>query len=296
LAAQPDPFPLFLKALEAVDYARSRKIPGLAFDDFGRTLGRKLFLAGVRGATQYLLTPVNIVRYWEFPFTWACLPPGDGDFLDMSSPRLFDLFVATHRPAARITVMNPDARDLAQTAQIANAMNLSNIICREQTVESLAHTPNAYDCIWSVSVIEHISGKYDDSQAIRWIYDALKPAGRLILTFPVDRKLVIETRDTDYYGTQEPLANGQYFFYRRYDLDAVHERLLKPIGRQPDVMRFFGETTPGRYLEYEQRWIQHGFAVTVDDPREIADHYREYDRWEDMPGLGICGVMFTKPG
>jgi SAM-dependent methyltransferase len=266
----------------------------MAFDAYGRALGRRLHLAGNRYGMSYLLTPVNIVRYWEFPFAWNCLPSGDGDFLDVGSPRLFDLYVATERPGSRVTVLNPDARDLAETEAVAGAVGLKNIRCEQATVESLAGSPGSYDCIWSISVIEHISGRYDDSRAIRWMYDALRPGGRLILTFPVDRTLVVETRDKDYYGTQEPLVNGEYFFYRRYDLAAVEERLIAPVGRRPDVMRFFGETTAGRYLAYEERWAREGFAVTAEDPREIADHYRAYERWEEMPGLGICGLLFTK--
>lgn len=289
-----DHFSLFLKSLEAADYARAHDAPGLAFAEFARTLGRKLYLAGHRCGLSYLLTPVNIVRYWEFPFTWSCLPAEDGNFLDVASPRMFDLFVAAHRPRSRITVMNPDARDLAETELIAKAANLTNLTCRKESVDALARVSNAYDCIWSISVIEHISGPYDDSQAIRWMMDALKPGGRLILTFPVDRQLVIETSDKDYYGTQERLSDGRYFFYRRYDPQAIEERLLKPTGHRPRAMQFFGETTPGRYMQYEERWIREGHAVTVDDPREIADHYREYQRWEDMPGLGICGLMITK--
>jgi len=290
-----EPLTLFLKALEAVDYARAHNAPGLAFDSFGRALGRKLHLANIRYGLSYLLTPVNIVRYWEFPFTWSHLPKEEGDFLDISSPRMFDLFTAAHRPQSQITVLNPDPRDLAETQQIAQAAGLTNLTCRQDSVESLAQSPNTYDCIWSISVIEHISGRYDDSQAIQWMYNALKPGGRLILTFPVDRELITETRDKDYYGTQEPLPNGQYFFYRRYDLQAIKERLLKPLNHPAHDMQFFGETTRGRYLEYESRWVAGGASVTVEDPREIADHYRSYEKWEEMPGLGICGLVITKP-
>ena len=284
---------LYLRGLAAADYARSRGGPGMEFDAFGRQLGRDLYLANSRYGLSYLLTPVNIVRYWEFPFTAKWIPDF-GRFLDVGSPRLIDLFVARRAPRAEVTVLNPDARDLEQTRAIARAAGITNIACEAAGADWLADHPGAFDCIWSISVIEHIHGTYTEGTALKWMYQALKPGGRLIVTFPVDRRHVIEYSDKDYYGNQERLANGKYFFYRRYDEPAIEERLIASLGRQPSAVGWFGETTPGRYLEYEKRWIAQGHAVTVEDPREVVDHYREYPDWESMPGLGICGMVFSK--
>jgi hypothetical protein len=49
------------------------------------------------------------------------LPPGGGKFLDISSPRLFSLYVASTKPSADVLMMNPDAADAARTQLIARS-------------------------------------------------------------------------------------------------------------------------------------------------------------------------------
>jgi len=44
----------------------------------------------------------------------------------------------------------------------------------------------------------------------------------------------------------------------------------------------------------EKRWMRDGLAGTVEDAREIVDHYREFRNWEEMPGMGVCGLMIEK--
>jgi SAM-dependent methyltransferase len=289
----------FFRGRSAAQYAASRNAPGMAFDAFGRSLGRKLLLKGRRAGMEYLLTPIATVRYWEYPFTLSCLPPGGGKFLDVSSPRLFSLYVASTKPSADVLMMNPDAADAARTQSIARAIGLTNFRVTGDDASRLETMRGEFDCAWSISVIEHIDGPYDDRAAVKYLYDALKPGGRLILTVPVDRKFENEYRDRDYYGTQSDGGKKQsekYFFQRIYDKEAIQHRLLDPIGRNADVLRWFGETTPGKFRDHERRWIAQGMEVPVNDAREIADHYREFERWEDMPGFGVCGVMVKKPG
>jgi hypothetical protein len=126
------------------------------------------------------------------------------------------------------------------------------------------------------------------------MYNALSEGGRLIITIPVDRTFWKEYRDHDNYGTQGQKIKGKYFFQNFYDKNAVWERLVAPIGREPAVVRWFGETVPGRFAEYHQRWMRYGHNCTVNDPREITDYYREFSSWEEMPGIGVCGLMFEK--
>ncbi len=267
----------------------------MEFDRFGRRVGRRLLKRRSLAGFNYLLTPVNIVRYFEFPFALSCLPSPLERCLDVSSPRLFSLYVATQFPWARIQMINPDARDISQTTAMARALQLSNIRTRCCAVDVLRTAHETYDCIWSLSVVEHIAGPYDDRRAVEYMYEALKAGGRLILTVPVNRRFEVEYRSDDAYGTQAgSTTQGQYFFQRVYDRRAIWERLLSPLGKEPTIVRWFGETTPGHFADYTRRWMREGHACTVDDPREIADHYREYPTWEAMPGMGICGLMIEK--
>lgn len=295
----------------ALRYAERRRAPGAAFGRFGRRVGWRLLLRGSRKGLGYLLTPVNIVRYFEFPFAWSHLPrppgrarwrarrevrrlPAPGKWLDVGSPRLFSLYVASRRPSVSVTMMNPSASDISATERIVAALGFGNIVTERAGADAVAGREARYDCIWAISVVEHISGEYDDTDAVRGMYDSLREGGRLILTVPVARSFAEEFRDRDRYGLGQPREDGLYFFQRTYDMEAVRNRLIAPTGERPAVVRWFGEKSPGRYAAYVRRWTREGHACTVEDPREIADHYREFPSWEEMPGMGVCGIVIEK--
>lgn len=287
---------LYLRARRAVRYGNAQGTIGMEFDRFGRGVGRKLLFRDIRRGLPHLIAPVSSVRYFEFPFASACLRPVVRRCLDVSSPRLFSLYVAAHDPEARITVANPDETDLEDTRAIASMLGLDNIRSHHGGVEGFADATGCYDCIWSLSVIEHIMGETADTDAVKLLYDALAPGGRLIFTVPVDRSFRVEYRDTDPYGLQGGTEEEMAFFSRVYDGPSVEERLIAPITASPAVVRWFGERSAGHYAMYERRWKAGGIAVAVDDAREIADHYREYKNWEEMPGMGVCGVAIDKAG
>lgn len=285
---------LYLRARAASQYAATQGLPGLNFGRFGTSVGRKLLARGSRIGLDYLLTPVNCVRYFEFDFALASLLNPLGCCLDVGSPRLFSLYVARYHPSASILMINPDSADLQETSVIAFQLGLQNVHVQQTDVASLVDRPTRYQCIWSISVIEHICGEYDDGLAMRTMYDSLAPGGRLILTFPVDRRFSNEYRDHSYYGLSTPQHHGKFFFQRFYDGRTIQERLLSPIGRQPTKLRWYGEKEPGRFAEYERRWTKLGSECTVDDPREMADGFQEFQSWEDMPGLGVCCLAIDK--
>jgi len=191
---------------------------------------------------------------------------------------------------------NPDAKDLAETKIALKSLQLRNIQLVHGTIDMLARQSETFACIWSISVIEHISGRYEDSDAIAWMYQALKPGGRLILTVPVDRVFRDEYRAVYPYNLrQTPDVSGRFFFQHLYDITAIRKRLLEPQGIMPTVTRWFGETVPGRLSSFLARWQREGIACSIDSPSEIVRYYREYDTYEKMPGMGICGIMIEKP-
>lgn len=286
---------LYLRAHKAFRYAIECGGLGLEFGHFGKQLGLRLLIRGFRSGLNYILTPVDIVRWFEFPFALSCLPDRPVQCLDVGSPRLFSLYIAQKLCSSRIDVINPDKDDISETIQIVNKLHIKNIHPIGGAVDILPGLKKTYDCIWSISVIEHISGNYEDSQAVKFMYDALHENGRLILTVPVDRIFWDEYREYACYGlsgTQS--ANGKYFFQHFYDKHAIWERLLSPIGQEPRIIRWFGEIYPGRFKEYTERWVHDGDACTVDSPKENVDYYREFATYEEMPGMGICGLMIEK--
>ena len=275
-------------------YKKHRKL-GLEFAQFGRYVGKNLLIKRLRFGFPYLIVPVSITRYFEFAFALDNLPEGPGDCLDVSSPRLFSLYCAYKELIKSIKMVNPDSKDISETEKIVAVLNLQKIELEKTYVESLAQSEKKYDCIWSISVIEHIEGDFGDRDAVQLMYNALTPGGRLILTVPVDREHWDEYRSVDHYGLQDQKSEGSYFFQRFYNRESIRERLLDPIGQNPIIEQWFGEIVPGRFTYYIQSWLSNGWNVTVDDPREIVDNYKAFSNWEDMPGVGVCGLVIEKP-
>lgn len=284
----------YYRAQRSFYYATRHNLIGMEFGRFGRAVGWRLITGTDLSGIRFVLVPVHNVRYFEFAFVKEVIPIDSRVCLDVSSPSLFSMFIASRYPDTTITMINPDSRDISKTTKIIEKLNISNLYTSAKAIHELQPPSEGYDCIWSISVLEHISGAYDDRQSMRLLYAALKSGGRLIITVPVDRRFWIEYRDQDYYGTQQK-DKDSYFFQRFYDLDAIWERLLAPINCEPLQLRWFGETEKGRFHKYIQCWLNDGLDCIVDDPREIVDHYQEYETWQDMPGVGICGLVIEKP-
>lgn len=285
----------YFRSRAALRYAEQHGAPGVEFGRFGQMLGVRLLSRGVAEGARYVLAPVNITRYWEFAFARDCLPPIPIKCLDVSSPRLFGVFVATSFHDTHVLVTNPDVQDAGTTRAMATALGLKNLHVVSCSVEALSGTHDAFDCIWSLSVIEHIEPEDGDIRATALMYDALAPGGRLILTVPVDRQFWVEYRDRDYYNLRPPGQPGApLFFQRLYDATTITSRIVNSIGVQPTVIRWFGERVAGRFAAYESDWMREGLMRTVADPREITDHYEEFSSWDEMPGMGVCGLMIEK--
>lgn len=273
-----------------------RGLPGHRFGVFGRGVGARLIAAGqLRAGGSLLLSPVSSVRYWEFDFADRQLARGGYSALDISSPRLLALYL-THRGRFKHVVMaNPDPEDLTATTSIIGAIGLEGIVTlRASAVEASAS--GLWDAVWSISVVEHIAGDSGDSMAVSAMFRSLRPGGVLVLTVPVDRRHWDEYRSDDVYGLGADPSRDGYFFQRYYDAQSIEHRLIDGVGCRPDTQEWFGETSPGVFAAYERRWMERGLGETVGDPAFIASNFRSYGGWAEMPGMGVCGMTFRKPG
>ena len=86
-------------------------------------------LRGLGGLTvaqvhELIARPMDSVRYFEFGFLWQAIAAKKtlGDYLDVSSPRLFSFRALLSGKASRAVIANPDGADLAATRTLfANA-------------------------------------------------------------------------------------------------------------------------------------------------------------------------------
>jgi SAM-dependent methyltransferase len=269
---------------------------GMEFDATGRRIGWRLLASLSRKSLEYLLHPIESVRYAEFAFVKDHLREDDYECLDVSSPRLFSIHVAG-KSEMRIAMLNPDMDDIRETRQLVELLGAQAITLIQGDIGELNNVDAAtrYDAIWSISVVEHIEGQHNDSDAMRLMFNALRPGGRLIVTVPVDREFRIEYSPVKQYGTQPLTENGSYFFQRFYDPDSIASRLGAPIGVPPSQTRWFGEVARGWWNGYRTKWDQRGFHYHVADPYEMCLNFKEFDSWRMMPGLGFCGLVFEKP-
>lgn len=275
---------------------RSLGVSALDIDLTGRRIGLRMLARGEAEGWEWLLHPIESVRYVEFAFANDRLSETSGPSLDISSPRLFSL----HRGLGHsgpIEMWNPDADDCVLTRRMVKLLRLPNVTVRVQGVENLREPEMAhrFGTIWSLSVVEHIEGAYSDSDAVRWMYRALRPGGRLVLTVPVDRAHRVQKSVHRQYGTQPPMPDGGYFFQRFYDEATLRSRLVDSIGAEPIVIKWFGEREAGAFERYRTAWAEQGLRWGVGDVDSTFDIFTEYGSFEKMPGFGICGLVFEKP-
>ena len=274
------------------------RIPGGEFGRFGWRLSLAHLLRGNRQQfINWFVNPVSITRYFEFPFVWTGVPWGRVDsVLDVSSPCLFSLYLLARFPHLRITLINLDDRDLAQTKECLQVLGLINR-CRVENQDAIAlpYPDESFDAVYSISVLEHIPGD-GDAQAIRELWRVLKVDGTLTLTIPFARETFDRYREGDVYQLQRAPqdAQGRYFFERIYDADTLQTRLIESIGTQPERMEFLARLGRAFFFAYEQRWIKYGLYETVKDPWYVHRYYRNFSRGEVLHGLGVVGLTFRK--
>lgn len=277
--------------------AAFRGAPGLEQDWFGRCLGVQLLLRGERHlGIPLLLSPVKIVRYFEFDFAarvhrWRL----SKKVLDVSSPRLFSLWVASHFKQLDVAHINPDKNDTAETqALLGTRLDRGNLKLSNEDATVLSFGNNTFDAVISLSVLEHIPAD-GDKKALAEMWRVLRPGGRLILTVPFLPEYREEYFDFDEYHLYAPGTDGRYFASRYYDEVAVNSRIIDVVGRRPEVLEIFGERERGTFFAYREREWRAGIEEAVKDPYHIAADYRRFDTFKSIPGLAVIGMVFAKP-
>lgn len=270
---------------------------GMAFDRMGRWLGARRLLRGHRDGLELLLHPIESVRYVEYAAVEQLLPSKLGRCLDLSSPRLFSLYVyRTHHP--ELVISNPDQLDLQETESMFSTAGLrrDRISFRSDDLATLAEgSVFGFDTIWSISVVEHVAGSENDTDAVRLLFGSLARGGTLIITVPVDRLFREEFSEAPMYPTQPRQQDGRYFFQRLYDKQTLYRRLIDALPVQPIAVHWFGERVQGWWPRYRAAADKAGVVPHVDDVWVMSEQFKCFDSWEAMPGLGIAVIAWRRP-
>lgn len=201
---------------------------------FNARLGLIPFLGGV----PYL-------RYLEYPL--AAEMAGDLEdkrILDIGSGRRgrFPLFLLTQLD--RSVIYATDIMDYREEQHLrARKLGLESAIGSRLRVErqdatSLTYPDAFFDRVFAISTIEHIEGD-GDTRAMVEIARVLDPGGLAVIAVPFDSQGFVEVfRKTDVWFRHHP---QEVFFEKRYDLNTLHSRLIRPSGLALRSRAVYGE-------------------------------------------------------
>jgi SAM-dependent methyltransferase len=239
-----------------------------------------------------LFYPLDSTRYFEVDFVWRTLSDLPvGKYLDVSSPRLVFTLLLWRHHQLEADLINPDKADLAETERLLRASGLlPRSRLHNAVITQASLVPNSYDTITSVSVVEHIP---DDRQAIKTIWDLLKPGGRFLLTVPCAAASSEQFIDTDEYGLYGGDKGTHVFWQRFYDPALLQERVFAITGR-PVRQIIFGECEPGLFLRNATEKRTNRYYPFWREPYMVGQEYRYFDSVNELPGEGVIAMEFQK--
>lgn len=269
--------------------------PGMRFHLEAVSAAIRLVTRGnglVAQAGRLALYPMDSTRYFEFDWAWSRLQRLGhvGNYLDISSPRLFPLSYVRRSDVERAWLVNPDRSDLATTRQWAEALGLSNRCSfSDEPIESSRLDDQRFDAITSISVFEHI---VNEGPALTRVRRLIAPRGTLLLTLPCTAVGYDQFRDYDEYSLAKPDAEGRYFFQRFYDATALRDRVFSILG-EPHHMTVYGESEPGyfgRNAQQKMRGLPYPFWR---EGYMMGRHFRIYPSLDALPGEGVVALEFS---
>ena len=277
--------------------AHRYEVPGLRFRiDYAR-LGMRLVYSrkprlSYKDIYHLLFWPIESVRYFEFDCMWRALSNMPiHHYLDVSSPRLFPIFLLGKRPEITAELVNPDKKDLHYTARLVGACGLySRCHLRDCLIEDAPFAPESFDVITSISVVEHIPR---DKEAVKKMWELLRPGGKLLLSVPCATVAEEEFVDVDFFGLQTPDGTGFFFHQHIYNQSLLEERFYSVTG-SPVQLAIFGEKKAGTLLNgLLKKWSGQKYPLWK-EPYIMAREFRGYDSLSDLPGEGVIAMEFVK--
>jgi SAM-dependent methyltransferase len=271
--------------------------PGLKFRRECAMLALRLLLNGKSPLSysdiyRMLFWPIDSTRYFEFQFMWdAVSGRSHSHYLDVSSPCLFPLMATFKQHAVSSELINPDLRDLGATKKLVKALQLEGR-CRLHgcLISAAPFAKHSFDLITSISVVEHITR---DTEAIREMWNLLRPGGRLLLTLPCAAESSEQYIDRDEYGLMSSDDDGFFFFQRLYDQELLQERIFSVTG-MPFRQVVYGEKLLGSHRRCLERKWGDPFYPSWKEPYMIGRDFCYFNNLNELPGEGVIGLEFEK--
>lgn len=272
--------------------------PGVTFHAIMVMRSALLFGKGLSAAQIYSLmaAPMDTFRYFEFDFFWQTIDSRDsvGNYLDVSSPRLFNWRVLASSKTRRAVLLNPDGKDLAATAQLFEAAGVKKLCeLRCVLVSELSEAPASFDVVTCISVLEHIP-QDAAMAALQTMWGLLRSGGRLLLSVPCARKGFEEYTDFNEYELLTTGSDGFVFSQRFYDREMIEECIYSIVGK-PVRSAYFGEKIAGTFASNRERQLSDAGYAFWRESWTMARQYGYFANTDSMPGLGVVAFEFVKP-
>ncbi len=184
-------------------------------------------IRNTRHFREWFHIPMNYVRMMELPLTALLLQAQAHEaILDVSSPKLLALYYALQGYDG---VVAADVEDyfVADFEAYRKHANIAIDVATFDAADCIPYADGHFDKVFSVSVLEHIP--YDgDTRAVREMLRVLKESGCGVLTLPAFPSYIEEWLSWSPPWPSVRNAQGKSFFQRRYDREALLNRLLVP--------------------------------------------------------------------
>ncbi len=252
--------------------------------------------ASLSESFAFAVCPFDSVRYFEFEVLLGWLRSVDlgHRYLDVSSPRLFFLFLLKANPNLHAWLINPDKNDLTITQDWICKFALQDRSLVLNCLLADARLPSeGFETISSISVIEHIP-EPEDVSVLRELWQALRPGGRLLLSVPCAAEAFEEYLNFNEYGVLKTGEDGYVFGQRFYDEALLESHILQIVG-PPVRARVFGEKESGAFVANRAQKVRGGFYPFWRESLMMGREYGSFERIRDLPGLGVITMEFIKP-
>jgi SAM-dependent methyltransferase len=275
--------------------AYALRTPGLAFRFLCMLKGMRLLLweGDYVRAYNLIVAPLDSVRYFEFDFMWNAVKEMKiASYLDVSSPRMLPLMIVGRAANLVVDLINPDKKDLSMTISLAKSFGVEDRCSfHGSLIEEAPLTPESFDLITSMSVIEHI---LDDKGAVQKMWDLLKPGGVLLISMPCAAKASEEYTNLNDYELIDTDESGFVFWQRYYDEALIRQRIYNITGL-PRHVQIYAEKKAGSYNQNVTQKRSDPFYPYWREPLMMGMQFGFKDRLTDLPGMGVIAMEFVKP-
>ncbi|WP_017731983.1 class I SAM-dependent methyltransferase [Nafulsella turpanensis] len=144
--------------------------------------------------------------------------------LDISSPKLLALYLALET-SSKVHVSDVEDYFISDF-EIYRKKFKEHFELEVFDAREIPHRENTFDCIFSISVLEHVAGD-GDGEIMHEVQRVLKPGGIAVVTLPAWREYIEEwQKEKRFYWPTEENERGELFYQRRYDIHAIKKRML----------------------------------------------------------------------